>query len=644
MHEQEEQHRSILQTALDGFWLADMQGRLLEVNDTYCRMSGYSAAELLTMSVPDLEAVETRDQTAARILKTMTQGHDRFESRHRRKDGSVFDVEVSIQFRPTSGGRMVAFLRDITERRWAEQALRESEEKYRALVETTNTGFLILDARGNVIDANQNYVRLTGHDTLAEILHRRVVDWTAPYDLERNARAVETCAAEGFVRNLEVDYIDRNGQTTAIEVNATVVGSGDSARLLSLCRDITERKRAEEELRQRSRQLAQLASELTVSEHRERRRLAQLLHDHLQQLLYGAQMMFSSLAADRAKWHGEAVESLRRTLDEALEASRSITRDLAPPLSLHKDLSAAMVWLAREEMRTRHQLAVSVQIGQVATGLTEAVAVLLFTAARELLFNVAKHAGTRRAGLSLTQESGVLVLVVSDQGKGAKPEALRAPSGRRGFGLFSIRERTELLGGSLSVDTGPGRGMCVTLSLPGQAPVPAPAYSAESTAPRSPRPKADRAPQSPLRTLGQALRVVFADDHRTVREALINLFRSQNGFTVVGEAENGEEAVACVKRLHPDVVIMDVSMPVMDGVEATRVIRKRWPAVKIIGLSMFDDDTVAKRMRKAGATDYVTKSAPLKRLIEAICACGPQAASKRRPPRRRSARRSSSAS
>ncbi len=124
LRDSEERHRTILQTAMDGFWLVDMQGRLLEVNETYCRMSGYIAQDLLTMRIFDLEAAETADDTAFRIQKIMEQGKDRFETRHRRKDGAVFDVEVSVQYRP--GQCLVAFLQDITERKRAEAALLET--------------------------------------------------------------------------------------------------------------------------------------------------------------------------------------------------------------------------------------------------------------------------------------------------------------------------------------------------------------------------------------------------------------------------------------------------------------------------------------------------------------------------------------
>ena len=128
LRQSEERHRTILQTAMDGFWVVDAAERLLEVNETYCRMSGYSARELLAMRISDLAIHETAGDTATtRIGRIMAQGESRFESRHRRKDGSVFDVEVSAQYKPADGGRCVGFLRDITERKRGEEELRAKE-------------------------------------------------------------------------------------------------------------------------------------------------------------------------------------------------------------------------------------------------------------------------------------------------------------------------------------------------------------------------------------------------------------------------------------------------------------------------------------------------------------------------------------
>ena len=113
-------HRGILETAMSGFWMADVEGRLLEVNQGYCRMIGYSAAELLTMRISDLDTHEAADDLTSHIQTITETGADRFETRHRRKDGSVIDVEVSAQYQPVRGGRLVAFLRDITARKQTE--------------------------------------------------------------------------------------------------------------------------------------------------------------------------------------------------------------------------------------------------------------------------------------------------------------------------------------------------------------------------------------------------------------------------------------------------------------------------------------------------------------------------------------------
>ena len=124
----EEEYRTIVRTAINGFWIVDMQGRFLDVNDAYCRLIGYSRDELLTMKISDVEAVERPEETAQRIQKIMEVGGDRFETRHKCKDGRIIDIEVSVNYMEIGGRRMFVFLRDITERKQAEEALRKSEE------------------------------------------------------------------------------------------------------------------------------------------------------------------------------------------------------------------------------------------------------------------------------------------------------------------------------------------------------------------------------------------------------------------------------------------------------------------------------------------------------------------------------------
>lgn len=121
----EEHLRTILQTAMDGFWLVDLDGRVLEINDAYCQMSGYNKQELLAMKITDLEAKETPANTSWHMEMAIEHGEDRFEGIHRRKDGTTFNVEVSMQYQPMEGGRIVAFLRDITKRKQDENRRQE---------------------------------------------------------------------------------------------------------------------------------------------------------------------------------------------------------------------------------------------------------------------------------------------------------------------------------------------------------------------------------------------------------------------------------------------------------------------------------------------------------------------------------------
>jgi DNA-binding NarL/FixJ family response regulator len=127
------------------------------------------------------------------------------------------------------------------------------------------------------------------------------------------------------------------------------------------------------------------------------------------------------------------------------------------------------------------------------------------------------------------------------------------------------------------------------------------------------------APVEPLATAGAGgIRVLFVDDHHVMRQGLIRLMSGQPVIQVVGEAADGQEAVEQVRGLSPDVVVMDVSMPVMDGIEATRRIKAKWPAVRVIGLSMYDDEQISQEMRTAGAEAVISKTASPAELLKAI--------------------------
>jgi PAS domain S-box-containing protein len=163
LRESERRHRTILRTAMDGFWLIDLKDRLLEVNDTYCRMSGYSREELLQMDFTALEAIESKKEILEKKDILLDAGERRFTTTHRRKDGSLFDVEISAKYQPEEK-RVVCFLRDITEQRQAAKRLRESEEKLLRSKKMESLGLL---AGGVAHDLNNV---LTGIVSYPEIL------------------------------------------------------------------------------------------------------------------------------------------------------------------------------------------------------------------------------------------------------------------------------------------------------------------------------------------------------------------------------------------------------------------------------------------------------------------------------------------
>ena len=139
---------------------------------------------------------------------------------------------------------------DITDRKLSEVQLHESEAKYRTLIETTSTGFVILDELGRVMDANPEYVRLSGHNNLGEIAGRSVLEWTATAEKDKNTDAFRQCLKDGYIRNLEIDYVDASGDFIPIEINATVLHSHDTVQVLTLCRNISNRRKTQKALQE----------------------------------------------------------------------------------------------------------------------------------------------------------------------------------------------------------------------------------------------------------------------------------------------------------------------------------------------------------------------------------------------------------
>jgi PAS domain S-box-containing protein len=530
--------------------------------------------------------------------------------------------------------REVELRRELAERLRAEEALRVSEDHLRLAVEAGQIGTWDIDLVKDKLVLSVHARQMLGippDEELGGREHFRAC--VHPEDREATREAVRNSLElhQLYDHEFRAVWPDGSVHWLVAQGRGHYAPDGTPVRMTGVSIDITARKMAENEIRRlnetleqrvaertavaehRAHQLRVLTAELSQAEQRERRRLAQILHDHLQQLLVAAQLRMSRLQDMlRTGAEREAIRQIRELLRSSIQVSRNLTVDLSPPILEEAGLVPALEWLCRQ-FHEKYSLTVKLEAEPGASEAAHALRFFFFHAVRELLFNVVKHAGVDHAGLSAKIRDDKLRISVRDQGVGFREE----PAGeqRDRFGLFSIRERLELLDGRLEVDSG-AHGTRVTMVAPvreevERRPVAAPIV-------QHPAQVAHLVARGSPAVPSQRIRIVLADDHKIVREGLAALLLNEPDMETIAEASNGEEAISLVRKLQPDLVVMDASMPIMNGVEATRRIKEEAPHVRVVGLSMFQSDEMASTMMAAGASAYITKDRASEVLVDVI--------------------------
>jgi PAS domain S-box-containing protein len=519
--------------------------------------------------------------------------------------------------------------------------LAEARDRYLELYEHAPIGYLTLDASRRIQESNLTASTMLGIER-RKLVKRTFASLVVPEERDSCHRFLEEAERSLLPSHTEMPFLrpDKTVFWGYLKVNFSNADVSGSPELRVILIDVTERRHVEEELTRlnatleqrvlerttqsdaRAMDLQRLSAQLSAAEDRERQQIAEVLHDDLQQQLVGLRYRLKVLenTVSQGRHTPDAFEEVQKAISDCHTAARNLCNDLSPPVLRQNGLIAGLEWLCHR-MEEQYGLEVSMEVAPEADPKSEVLASVLFRSIRELLLNVHKHSGVSKAELCGGRIGNEIWITVHDTGRGFTPRPVRhMRPAEAGFGLLSIEERLRNLGGRFQVESVPGHGSIIRIVVPaGLA-----RALADPTEDREAK-KADDEREATESVGGAApsptaaiIRILLTDDHAVIRRGLATLLRAEMGFQVVGEASTGSEALRSAQELRPDVILMDVSMPVMDGIEATERIKRILPGVRIVGLSMFDDPATSRRMIDAGADAFVCKAGSFERLTDAI--------------------------
>jgi PAS domain S-box-containing protein len=458
----ERKYRELVENAHEGIWIIDEQGVIEFANRRMREITGYDLLEKRNVS-------ELVDQYNRKLLENVMAQNRKNNVAQQELDitcknqglASVIMSSVPL-FEDGNFVGAFAMFSDIT-------ALRETEKRFRKIFEEAAIGMCLVDMEGNLLDANPALLKMLGYSH-EELLQKPVKDLVHPGDAKASIRMfTELGQGKQDSYSRENRYLHKDGEVVWGQVTVSLLrdASGIPQFFISMIADITDRKKAEEDIRTYQEQLQSLATELSLTEERERRRLATDLHDHIGQALAVSKIKLGVLqksvtVEDQAK----PLSEVRELIEQMIHDTRSLTFELSLPVLYELGFEAAVEWFAKH-VRSQHGIKVDVQKDMLPIPMDDEIKVLLFRSVRELMMNIVKHAQARNARVTIRREGEGVNIEVEDDGVGIKDAPRDSKlKGNGGFGLFSIRERLHYLGGHLQMESENGRGTRVTLMVP----------------------------------------------------------------------------------------------------------------------------------------------------------------------------------
>ena len=458
----ERKYRELVENAHEGIWIIDATGRIKFTNRRMREITGHDTLE-------DKKIYDLLDKDNQRLLREVMAQNRKNQVAQQEiditcKNQEVASVIVSSVPLFEDGDFVGAFamFSDIT-------ALRETEKRFRKIFEEAAIGMSMGDMDGYLLDVNPTFLKMLGYEK-EEVVQKHFTRFLHPEDAVKSAKLFKELAKgarDSYSR--ENRYLHKDNRVVWGQVTVSLVrGVGGAPQFaIGMVADISDRKKAEEDIRTYQEQLQSLASELSLTEERERRRLGTDLHDHIGQALAISKIKLGVLQKTvTGDKESKSLSEVRELLDQMIRDTRSLTFELSLPVLYELGFEAAVEWFARH-VRSQHGLEVDVQKDMLPIPMDDEIKVLLFRSVRELMLNIVKHAQARNARVTIRRESDDVNIEVEDDGVGIKD--LRQGSKLKsngGFGLFSIRERLHYLGGQVQVEPGHRKGTRVTLIVP----------------------------------------------------------------------------------------------------------------------------------------------------------------------------------
>lgn len=455
IRDSEEEYRNILRTAMDGFALISHTGAIIDCNDAFCRMIGYSREEMRSLSLSHFEAKEFEADISRHMSEIIGKGFDRFESQYRRKDGGIIDVEVSVVHAKTHGGHFISFHHDITLRKKAEETLRQSEEQFRSLFDSALDMIQIIKPDGSFLRVNPAWKKTLGFSE-EEINKMSIFDIIDPNSIPHCSTIFHELISGTGAKKIEAQFLTKDGKTIFTEGNCSPrLKNGTLVTIRGIFRDVTERKRTEETINLANRKLA-LMNEVTY----------QFIQNKVTALRgYTELIRDVKTDAERIAFF-EKEEQILADIHQLIKNTKEyqeleLTQLQWIPVEPSIRMAVALVSLKKG-------IAIEIDLH----GLELRADPLIEKIFYKLIDNAEKHGKTlTRITFSCHETPDGLIFICDDDGVGVPHERKirlfeRGAGERSGFDLFFIRECLALYGMSIAETGEPGKGARFEISVP----------------------------------------------------------------------------------------------------------------------------------------------------------------------------------